>query len=434
MSNNDMFCGDEVPGVVADLGSAFIKMGDGGQDSPRHFFPSVVGSHINSKDITRKSVIGEVSLNSVRESIDINSPITPYCINWSQVESLLEYGLYDCMKIDPKIYPILLSENYFTSTESKEKLFEIMFEKFSTPASYIAKSGTLCAVASGRPTSLVVDFGATQTRIIPVVDGYVLNKAVVTTSRGGNWIDSQLQKELQSLGYNNIRSRADIINSSSISSSTQIISTLSASTREFYLNQLLRDIKVSLCQVPIHSSPDSTSTADSADASVARDVTPYELPDKTVIFPVDSLCNLPERLLHSHSGRMKQKLDTTSSPGIFNLPAHTMPLDIQTETDSLAELVYASLSKSDVDVRKALISNILLVGGGVWKGSPQRLATELTAMLPVTMKVKVNPMMPIERKYAAWIGGSILSICGTFQQMWISKAQYEESGLRLLQS
>merc|ERR1712113_775629 len=50
---------------------------------------------------------------------------------------------------------------------------------------------------------------------------------------------------------------------------------------------------------------------------------------------------------------------------------------------------------------------------------------ELTALAPSTMKIKV--VAPPERKYSVWIGGSILSSLTTFQQMWISKGEYDES-------
>merc|ERR1712060_664947 len=43
-----------------------------------------------------------------------------------------------------------------------------------------------------------------------------------------------------------------------------------------------------------------------------------------------------------------------------------------------------------------------------------------------TMKIKV--IAPPERKYSVWIGGSILASLSTFQQMWISKSEYDESG------
>jgi actin-related protein 4 len=45
------------------------------------------------------------------------------------------------------------------------------------------------------------------------------------------------------------------------------------------------------------------------------------------------------------------------------------------------------------------------------------------------MKVKTHASaISTERKYAGWIGGSILASLGTFQQLWISKQEYEEEG------
>ncbi|KAK9293378.1 hypothetical protein QLX08_011663, partial [Tetragonisca angustula] len=45
---------------------------------------------------------------------------------------------------------------------------------------------------------------------------------------------------------------------------------------------------------------------------------------------------------------------------------------------------------------------------------------------PSTIKIKI--IAPPERKYSVWIGGSILASLSTFQQMWISKQEYDESG------
>merc|ERR1711953_679115 len=45
---------------------------------------------------------------------------------------------------------------------------------------------------------------------------------------------------------------------------------------------------------------------------------------------------------------------------------------------------------------------------------------------PSTMKIKI--IAPPEREHSAWIGGSILASLSTFQQMWISKQEYDESG------
>jgi actin-related protein len=51
---------------------------------------------------------------------------------------------------------------------------------------------------------------------------------------------------------------------------------------------------------------------------------------------------------------------------------------------------------------------------------------ELKALAPSTMNVRI--IAPPERKYAVWIGGSILSSLTTFESMWISKQEYDEAG------
>lgn len=44
----------------------------------------------------------------------------------------------------------------------------------------------------------------------------------------------------------------------------------------------------------------------------------------------------------------------------------------------------------------------------------------------------VCPANAVERRFSVWIGGSILASLGSFQQMWMSKAEYEEHGAGLI--
>ena len=62
----------------------------------------------------------------------------------------------------------------------------------------------------------------------------------------------------------------------------------------------------------------------------------------------------------------------------------------------------------------------------MFTGLSERLTKEMTALAPSTMKIKV--VAPPERKYSVWIGGSILASLSTFQQMWIAKSEYDDSG------
>ena len=62
----------------------------------------------------------------------------------------------------------------------------------------------------------------------------------------------------------------------------------------------------------------------------------------------------------------------------------------------------------------------------MYEGMGERLQKEVTTLAPPTMKVKV--LAPSERKFSVWIGGSILANLSTFQQMWITREEYDETG------
>ena len=62
----------------------------------------------------------------------------------------------------------------------------------------------------------------------------------------------------------------------------------------------------------------------------------------------------------------------------------------------------------------------------MFAGFADRMSKEITALAPASMTVKI--IAPPERKYSVWIGGSILSSLPAFQQSWISRQEYDESG------
>ena len=61
----------------------------------------------------------------------------------------------------------------------------------------------------------------------------------------------------------------------------------------------------------------------------------------------------------------------------------------------------------------------------------ERLEAELHGARP-NVRVKMTASASaVERKFATWIGG-ILASLGSFQQMWMSKQEYEEHGAQLV--
>jgi actin beta/gamma 1 len=97
------------------------------------------------------------------------------------------------------------------------------------------------------------------------------------------------------------------------------------------------------------------------------------------------------------------------------------------ENAGIHETTYNSIMKCDVDIRKDLYANIVMSGGStMFPGIADRMQKEIRALAPTTMKIKT--IAPPERKYSVWIGGSILASLSTFQQMWISREEYDEAG------
>ena len=97
------------------------------------------------------------------------------------------------------------------------------------------------------------------------------------------------------------------------------------------------------------------------------------------------------------------------------------------EFAAIHETINYSIMKCDVDIRKDLYANTVLSGGStMFPGIADRMQKEITSLAPPTTEIKI--IAPPERKYSVWIGGSILALLSTFQQMWISKQEYDESG------
>uniref|UniRef100_A0A2K5DGQ9 Actin gamma 1 n=4 Tax=Simiiformes TaxID=314293 RepID=A0A2K5DGQ9_AOTNA len=113
-------------------------------------------------------------------------------------------------------------------------------------------------------------------------------------------------------------------------------------------------------------------------------------------------------------------------PSIVGRPRHQVSGG-RMESCGIHETTFNSIMKCDVDIRKDLYANTVLSGGTtMYPGIADRMQKEITALAPSTMKIKI--IAPPERKYSVWIGGSILASLSTFQQMWISKQEYDESG------
>lgn len=101
------------------------------------------------------------------------------------------------------------------------------------------------------------------------------------------------------------------------------------------------------------------------------------------------------------------------------------------DLEGIDKYMFDSVMKCDNDIRKELFLNVIMSGGStLFDGMGERLWWQMFNLAPTALKVKI--FAPPERKYSSWLGASILSSLSTFQTMWITKAEYDESGPNII--
>lgn len=353
--------------VVIDNGSGSIKAGFAGQDSPKSFFPSFVGRPKHPR-VMAGAIEGDLFIGrkaqELRGLLKIKYPMQHGIVtDWEDMERIWNHIYSDELETLSEEHPVLLTEAPLNPRSNRDTAAQIFFETFNVPALFTSIQAVLSLYSSGRTTGIVLDSGDGVTHAVPVYQGFSMPNAIRRVDVAGRDVTESLQTHLRKSGYN-----------------------LNTSAEK----ELVRIIKEKCSYVALNPTKEEKDI---------REQEEFKLPDGNTLRLGPERFRAPEIL--------------------FN------PELIGQEFPGIHQVVVDSINRTDLDLRKNLFSNIVLSGGTtLTKGFGDRMLAEVKRLAVREMKIKI--FAPPERKYATWIGGSILAGLSTFKRMWVSAEEFNE--------
>lgn len=378
--------------VVCDNGTGFVKCGYASDPFPKYVFPSLLGRPILraeeaiNADIALKDVMFGDEAAALRANLEISYPIENGIVkDWDDMEKLWDFTFKERLQLNCPSNRILLTEPPLNPTRNREKLVEVMFEKYGFEGCNISIQAMLTLYAQGLLTGVVVDSGDGVSHVVPVYEGFVPQHLIRRLDVAGRHITQYLIKLLLLRGYAFNR------------------------TADF---ETIRQIKEKLCYVAYE--PQSERKL-ALETTVVEET--YELPDGRVIKLGRERFEAPEAL--------------------FN------PSLIDVEGAGLSDMLFDMCQKADIDLRTEFFKNVVLSGGStMYPGLPSRLEKDIKerylndvlkgdASRLHKFRLRIND--PPRRKHLVFEGGSVLAeIMKDNDDFWILKQEYEEQGARCL--
>ncbi|XP_062938683.1 actin-like protein 7B [Cynocephalus volans] len=359
----------KIKALIIDLGSQYCKCGYAGEPRPTYFISSTVGKRCpeaaEAGDSRKETYVGHELLHTEAPLKLVNPLKHGVVADWDCVQHIWEYMFHTAMKIVPEEHAVLVSDPPLSPSSNREKYAELLFETFRIPAMHVTSQSLLSIYSYGKTSGLVVEIGHGVSHVVPVSEGDVLPGLAGHADYAGGDLTHYLMQLLNEAGHGFTRDHLHIIEH--------------IKKRCCYA-ALLPDEELGLC-------PDELRVD-------------YELPDGKLITIGRERFRCAEPLF-------SPSLLGCSQPG---LPA----------------LTAACLGRCRDAGFQELAANVLLCGGcTMLDGFPERFQRELSLLCPgAGPAVAAAP----ERKTSVWTGGSILASLQAFQQLWVSREEFEERG------
>jgi actin-related protein len=272
--------------------------------------------------------------------------------------------------VEQEELPILIADPLplgQSAYQARQWMAEVMFEKFKVKSLAIFNSAVLSLFSTGRTRGLVVESGEGLTQAVPVFEGYAIPHAIFKMEVAGYDITSKVMKMMEK------EQGADHAGNM----------------------RVMQALKEKTCSVAL-----DYETAMRGRDMADEESKSFELPDGTIV-------------------QVSQQIRMGAPELLFGGKDQTGP--------SMQKICKEAIDTCDLDFRLDLVRSLVVAGGtSMLPGLAPRLRSELSALLPSEHARQVDICVDSQRKYAAWIGGSMFASLSTFDQVAISRQEFED--------
>ena len=336
--------------VVLDIGEFSTKIGYAGEDTPSQVFLTMVAVSYESK----QSREDEIYIGDEIQSIGLYEFFHPIekgiIVDWTHFKNIIDYIFYT-LRVDPTTINVLFAIHPLFPHKDLEVMFKLFLEQYHCLNFYPILDSLLTLYSEGVQTGLSIEIGDSNTRIVPIYQGYKLEHAIRILDIGGRVLTRYMEKTLESLGL-------------AVHSSIR--------------RELVRVLKETTCFVSLEYKEDLKRSEQ------------YE----------------KEYSLHNGSKISLNKERFIVPELLFKPPS-------KLKEDALHVAIMDVIEACDVNIQPDLLKNIFLSGGtSMLPNLESRLYQELKLELARRKKkdLGIRIIAPMKRAFSVWIGGSILAM------------------------
>ncbi|KAK8882456.1 hypothetical protein M9Y10_045098 [Tritrichomonas musculus] len=419
----------ETNSLVYDFGSNSIQLGFAGDAQPLYSIPSSSCQRPKDGDIYIE--FGDSWLQKKYEGIEIKQIISDNgtLADKNLLASFFDWTYQSCLSVDPVEHPILVTQPSHLALQTsfydqwRKDICESAFDFAGHPSLCFEHDSVLACFSRAASTAIVVDFGWSCIRVVPILDGQPILKSLSLSKTGGCQLCSLLLGCLKKNTLSNPANRMVPIGAQ--------IPQLSNNYRPnifFDDNNLITSVNIDNENIPTPTQQQYCTKFLLQDMIKSCLSFPSQMQQKEE--PGQYIYYMPNR----EPIDLKDEVQYLSHVLTDQLKPQEM---IQSGIKSVPECIYASINNNNTpaDVRRQLWKNIVTSGGlSMLQGFCAKLELLASAIKPQNYTAKViPPKNPLTGgSNTVWVGGSILASMDNFTEFCITKEEWEENGESIL--